>query len=430
MSAAQFPEKLAILFQPARYKVAWGGRGSAKSWGFARALLILGAQKPLRILCVRELQASIADSVHKLLSDQIDLLGLSHAYVVEKAQIYGTNGTTFSFEGIRHNVSKVKSYEGIDICWVEEAQSVTENSWNTLVPTIRKAGSEIWVSFNPLWESDKTYQRFVVNTPTNALVVRMSWRDNPWFSAELRAEMEDLKARDHDAYMNVWEGECIRTLDGAIYAYEIRQAETEERITRVPVEPSASVSCAWDLGRRDSTSIWFHQKVGFEHRLVDFYEAAGKDISHFCKVLQDKPYVYDTMFLPHDAKAKSLGTKLSIEEQLRQRHFRVRVVPRLSITDGINATRLLWPNLWFDQRKCEAGLKHLRNYRFNVDEKTELRSVSPVHDEASHAADALRTLAVGMRPQKAREEGQVSGVLASRAARVFGLLGNSNGWMR
>lgn len=430
-ASAQFPEKLQILFSPARYKVAYGGRGSTKSWGFARALLILGCQKPLRILCVRELQASIADSVHKLLSDQIELLGLQHEYTVEKAQIYGSNGTTFSFEGIRHNVSKVKSYEGIDICWVEEAQAVTLNSWNTLVPTIRKPGSEIWVSFNPLWDSDETYQRFVINTPTNASVVKMSWRDNPWLSDELRQEMEDLKARNYDAYLNVWEGECIRTLEGAIYANEIRQAELEGRITRVPLEPSVSVSCSWDLGRRDTTCIWFHQRVGMEHRFIDFLEASGKDISYFLKALQDKPYIYDTMFLPHDAKAKTLGTKLSIEEQIRARRYRVLVGRKLSIVDGINATRLLWPSMWFDQAKCADGLKHLRNYHFDVSESSGERSVNPVHDAASHAADALRTFAVGMRPPKERKAVAAGDAATrSRFARAWGVLGTSTGWMR
>src|SRR6185437_15618646 len=157
---ANFPEKLSYLFKPKRYKVAYGGRGGAKSWGFARALLILGAQKPLRILCTRETQKSIGDSVHKLLDDQIKLLGLEKFYEVQKSAIIGANGTEFIFAGIRQNVHNLKSYEACDICWVEEAQTVSKSSWDVLVPTIRKEGSEIWVSFNPDLETDETYQRF------------------------------------------------------------------------------------------------------------------------------------------------------------------------------------------------------------------------------------------------------------------------------
>src|SRR5262249_44110905 len=153
------------LFRPKRYKVLYGGRYGMKSWGAARALLMLGTQKPLRILCARELQNSIKDSVHKLLSDQIEILGLREFYDIQQTSIKGVNGTEFSFEGIRHNISKIRSYEGIDICWVEEAVLVSSTSWETLIPTIRKEGSEIWMTFNPELEQDETYKRFVKDPP-------------------------------------------------------------------------------------------------------------------------------------------------------------------------------------------------------------------------------------------------------------------------
>src|SRR6185437_8216085 len=177
---ANFPEKLSYLFKPKRYKVAYGGRGGAKSWGFARALLILGAQKPLRILCARETQKSIQDSVHKLLSDQVKALGLEEFYQVQKAAIIGANGTEFAFAGIRQNVGNMKSFEGCDICWVEEAQNVSKHSWSVLIPTIRKEGSEIWVSFNPELETDETYQRFVIRPYPGCEPVKINWSDNPW----------------------------------------------------------------------------------------------------------------------------------------------------------------------------------------------------------------------------------------------------------
>jgi phage terminase large subunit len=146
---AQFPRKLSLLFRPSRYKVLHGGRGSGKSWGVARALLILAAQKPMRILCTREVQNSILESVHKLLSDQVETLGLSHFYEIQKTTIKGSNGSQFIFEGLRHNINSIKSMEGVDVCWVEEAEKVTDDSWRILIPTIRAPGSEIWVTFNP-----------------------------------------------------------------------------------------------------------------------------------------------------------------------------------------------------------------------------------------------------------------------------------------
>ena len=230
----EWPEKLQCLFWPkvndlpVRYRVLYGGRGGAKSWGIARALVILAAKRTLRILCARELQNSIRDSVHKVLCDQIDLLGLGGFYQIEQARIFcPSTGSEISFEGIRNNVTKIKSYEGVDICWVEEANKVTKNSWEVLIPTIRKEGSEIWASFNPELESDDTYQRFVLSPPKNAIVQKISWRDNPWFPQVLKQEMLDLKAKDRDAYLHVWEGECRKSLEGAVYAEELRDCAEE-----------------------------------------------------------------------------------------------------------------------------------------------------------------------------------------------------------
>lgn len=397
---AQFPTKLKPLFQPARYKVLVGGRGGAKSWGIARALLILGAQRPLRILCARELQQSIKDSVHKLLSDQIAALGLSGFYTIEQATIKGRNGTDFAFAGLRHNVTQIKSFEGVDLCWVEEAQTVSKASWETLIPTIRREGSEIWISFNPELESDETYQRFVAKPPEGALVVRMNWSDNPWFPDVLRAEKDALKERDPDAYLTTWEGHCRQTLDGAVYAREIREATAEGRICHVPYDRSKPVHTFWDLGRADNTAIWFAQIVGFEFRCVDYYENSQHHISHYLKVLQDRPYVYGADWLPHDAAARQLGSKLTIEEQMREAGRTVRIAAKLSMADGINAARTIFPNVWFDQAKCADGLQCLRHYRYEVDEHTGQFGAQPLHDLASHGADAFRYMAISLREPK------------------------------
>lgn len=178
----EFPEKLEFLFQPARYKVARGGRGSGKSWGFARALLLLGVQNVERILCARELQKSIKQSVHQLLRDQIAALGLSHFYQVYESEIRGINGTRFYFSGLSDQTAdSIKSFEGCTKVWIEEGQSVSDRSWSILIPTIRTAGSEIWVTYNPELETDPTHQRFVARPPHDCVSILMNWRDNPWF---------------------------------------------------------------------------------------------------------------------------------------------------------------------------------------------------------------------------------------------------------
>lgn len=237
---AEFPQKLDFLFKPKRYKVAYGGRGGAKSWGFARALLILGAEKPLRILCARETQKSIKDSVHGLLEAQIRSLGLEEFYEIQQAAIIGVNGTKFTFAGIRQSsVADIKSFEGCDICWVEEAHTVSKHSWEVLIPTIRKDGSEIWITFNPDLESDETYKRYVVSPPNpeRATVVKIDWRDNPWFPQTLREEMEELKAKDREAYDHVYEGGCRTIGEGSYFGnvlsdYLIVSLEQVEKLTK------------------------------------------------------------------------------------------------------------------------------------------------------------------------------------------------------
>lgn len=211
----QIPEVMSFLFEPARYKIAYGGRGGVKSWSFARALLIKGAQTPLRILCAREFQNSIKESVHQLLCDQMKLIDLQNYYQVFNTEIKGITGTEFFFAGLKQNVTKIKSMEGIDVCWVEEAEKVSENSWSVLIPTIRKSGSELWISFNPHQETDPTYKRFITSPPPTltksgrryCIVVETGWRDNPWLPEELEMEKDYLAHVDKDAYDHVWEGQ-------------------------------------------------------------------------------------------------------------------------------------------------------------------------------------------------------------------------------
>ena len=393
---AEFPAPLQCLFEPKRYKVLWGGRGAGRSWGVSRALLIKGTTKPVRVLCARELQNSIAESVHKVLSDQITALGLDSFYEVQVNRILGRNGTSFSFEGIKNNINKIKSYEGIDVCWVEEANKVSRNSWGVLIPTIRKEDSEIWMTFNPELETDYTYKRFVLEAdPALMHVVKMTWKDNPFFPDVLKDELERDKRLDYDHYLNIWEGHCVQVLEGAIYAKELRRAQEENRICSVPYDREWPVDTFWDLGRADATSIWFAQRVAMQYRILDYFSGTGEgDIAHYLHEIQQKGYLIGTVWLPHDAKAKRLGTKRSIEEQVRQAGYRVRIVPKLSLVDGINAARAIFPNCWFDEGRCGDGIQSLRHYRYRIVDGQ--YSNEPVHDWASDGADAFRYLALSL----------------------------------
>lgn len=370
--------------------------------------MVKGAEKPIRVLCAREIQKSIKDSVHQLLTDQISAMGMEGVYQVLTAEIRGSNGTLIVFEGLKHNVKNIKSLEGIDICWVEEAQTVSKSSWETLIPTIRKDGSEIWVSFNPELETDETYQRFVTRPPTGATVVKINYHDNPWFPAVLRQEMEDLKERDYDSYLNVWEGHCKQTLDGAIFANEIRLATKDNRFTRVPYDASKPVDTFWDLGRADMTAIWFAQVIGFEFRLIDYYENQGFALNHYLKVIKECPYQYGTHWLPHDAQNELLASELTIEQQMRAANHKVGIVPKVSITAGIDAARAIFSKCYFDNEKCADGLHALRHYRYDVDPDTKEYSQKPLHDWASHGADAFRYMALALRTPKKIEWKQPS----------------------
>lgn len=424
MANVQFPHKLQFLFEQWPFKVAKGGRAGAKSWSFARALLLIGANPGIlwpgrtdgpRIICARETQKSIAESVHQLLEDQIKLMRLDSLYRVEKAKIHGPRGCEFLFTGIRQaSVDDIKSFEAADICWVEEAHIVSKRSWDILIPTIRKDGSEIWVSYNPELETDATHQRFVVHPQPEYIdgkpyckVVTVNWSDNPWLSEKSRREKDLSKISAPDDYEHIWEGQTVQVVEGAIFRNELLAADKEQRITRVPYDPIAPVHTFWDLGFGDNTSIWFAQSIGFEYRLVDFLSASGQGLQWYVKQLQAKPYVYGTDWLPHDAQAHELGTGRTIEEQLRGFGRTVRIVPKVSIVDRIAAGRTVFPKCWFDADKCADGIQALRHYRYEINDKLGTANKDPLHDWASHPADAFTYFGVAVKepakPQPKRE---------------------------
>jgi phage terminase large subunit len=377
----------------------WGGRGSAKSWTTAAALVHLATMKPLRILCARETQKSIQESVHRLIKDTIDRLGVSNLFEVQEARILGTNGSDFAFAGIKQqSIANLKSFEGVDICWVEEAQVVTKRSWDVLIPTIRKPGSEIWITFNPELDTDETYTRFVLDPPDNAWVQRINWNDNPWFNKEMDDERRLMERRDPIGYRTVWEGECRPAVEGAIYARELDDLLRGGRFAVVSHDPLLRTHTVWDLGWNDQTVILLVQRAATELRIVGAlirrFSTYEQDIQALKDWASERPGLqWGTDFLPHDAKAQTKTAGGRTGEQIVKALGRtVEIVPNLTVEEGIKQVRTAFPRLWID-KSCQDWLNAIKRYHRQVSTdgaKTGL----PVHDDASHGADALRYLAI------------------------------------
>lgn len=421
----QLPEYHEDLLTPSRYKVFYGGRGAAKSWTFAIVLLAIGMSRPIRVLCARELQVSIQDSVHKLLSDVINNNpGMQAFYEIQNKTILGKNGTEFSFKGLKHNASEIKSYEGIDYVWIEEAQAVSDKSWEVLIPTVRKEGSEIWISFNPKNATDPTYQRFVTRKRDNAIVRKVGWQDNPFFPKVLNDERLDLLQSDVEAYKHVWEGEFDTRYSGSVYAKFINQ----ERITPlVKHDPEYPVYTAWDKGYGDATAIVFFQIGNGEVFIIDYFEDNQEDIRYYCQVLygreikvlerdldtgdvnkwefgEDIPehshrraYKYDdTMahFAPHDAYAKLMEAGgRSMVDQAKRFGIKFFQVPATAHLNSEEALRTTLPKCWINQDKCADLVYALTHYHYEWDEDRKRYSKLPYHDWSSNGCDAAEIMA-------------------------------------
>lgn len=373
------------LFKPNRYKVFYGGRGGAKSWAFARTLVVLAYTQPLRILCAREFQNSIADSVHRLLSDQIDVLGLGQWFKVQNATITSlTTGSEFLFKGLRHNINEIKSLEGVDICWVEEAQRVSDDSWGILIPTIRKDGSEIWMSFNPGSPDDPTYKRFVLNPPPDALVVKVGWEDNPWFPEVLRREMEHCRRTDPNAYAHIWGGEPITMTEACIFRdkWEVRAFETPERVERF------YYGADWGFAKDPTCLIRSYTLTQDDCLYID-QEAYGVGVE-----LDEIPQLFDSVEGARRWPIKADSARPETISYLRRGRpgedgFNIEAAKKWSgsVQDGIEYLRKFRKIVVHE--RCTHTADEMRLYSYKVDRVS--GDILPViEDRNNHCIDALR----------------------------------------
>ena len=391
---APFHRIFEVLDEPHRYKVCYGGRGGGRSWAYARALLIDAWRNPLRILCTREIQRSVKDSVYQLLCDQIKLMGLDAHYTIKNDEILGDNGSKFIFAGLRQQeILNLKSMESIDRVWCEEAQNISERSWQVLIPTIRKPGSEIWITFNPGMVTDPTWMRFVENPPPDTVLIQASYHNNPWFPEELEAERLHCKKYDKENYENIWEGKPRETVSGAIYHREVVEAIESKRIRPCPPDPILKTHCVLDLGWNDQTSIIFVQRQGSEIRIIDYLEDSHRTLDDYAAEIKNKRYNLGTIYLPHDGAAKNLQTGMSPKDILIRMGFSVQVIPQTNVELGIKAARMIFRQVYFDEKKCARLLECLKRYRRNIPTTTD-EPATPVHDQYSHGADAFRMLAL------------------------------------
>lgn len=394
----EVPRKLKPLLKPCRYKGAYGGRGGAKSHFFAEQLIIRCFSSPTRAVCIREVQNSIRDSVRQLLIDKIEKFGLQDQFDVLEAEIRGRNGSLITFRGMQsYNAANIKSLEGFDVAWVEEAQTLSKHSLELLRPTIRKEGSELWFSWNPRHKTDPVDAFFRKRPPNDAICVAVNWMDNPWFPEVLRQEMLHDFEIDEDNAEHVWNG-AYGASQGAILAKWVNRAERDGRI-HDGIEPDlfgAPIQVSCDIGYRDTTSFWYwQQKIG-GFSLLTYEGDICQDVDDWIPRIKAKlnslgPVRLGKIWLPHDAKAQTFRSKHTVVEQFLEAFGagKIDVVPQSKKQDQINAARTVIERCEFHSTNCEAGLDGLRAWEFEYNEELQVLSRAPLHNWASHPSDAF-----------------------------------------
>lgn len=424
----KLPEKIGQIFQgKATYRGAYGGRGAAKTIGFANMaisdIMRLTDQGPWNFLCGRELQKSLQDSVFSVIASQIDKLDVQDAFEVGQKYIRCKNGNEFLFYGLRSNIAEVKGLHRVRRTWLEEAQSVSQPSLTYLLPTVLRDFSdcELWASWNPDDEEDPIHEMFVTNADESIKCVKVNYYDNPWFPESLdKLRLRDLKNKPHQ-YDWIWEGSFNLNSEAAVYAKWIDAS----RFVNGLYDPNLAVFTVWDVGFSDDTAIWFFQVVGNEVRCVDYYENSREDVKHYCEQLYGREivvdeygpngkivrfslgkeipgaehraaYKYGSHYVPTDASHKLLAAGgRSIVDQMFDVNIKAKVVHPTSQQNQIEAARLSLGFTWFDPERCKQGLRSLRKYQFKYNENKSSYSKEPDHDLGgySHAADAYEMIA-------------------------------------
>ena len=392
------PQPFIELFEPTknwRHIAYYGGRSSGKSTTVAIALVTKATSQPLRILCTREFQASLNDSVYKLLADTIEKYKFP-GWTVGREYIRNSNGSEFIFAGVRNNIQSIKSMEGISVCWGEEASTFSMDSLDVLIPTIRKPGSYFIWTFNRLTAEDPIWEKICKNPDERTYVKKVNSTDiEKLLSPEIIFEREKMRKENPELFEHIYLGEPLTANTGSVFGKQLSQAREDGRIGRVPYDESLGVYTAWDLGVGDATAIWFFQTTpGGEIHFIDHYESSGEDLGHYISVIQNKPYQYNKHFLPHDANSRELQTNMTRVEFFRNRGINnVDVLRPTKFTLGQDDISLVarpkFSKCWFDEEKCKRGLECLRAYHFAYDERNKLLKDKPEHDWSSHSSSAF-----------------------------------------
>lgn len=373
------PEIFYGLLEEHRYYVYYGGRGSAKSHSIARYLICQALRSTNKILCTRELQSSIMESVHSLLYGIINQYRLSPYFYVKNHEIVCINGSHFIFKGLAHNIEAVKSTEGIDICWVEEADKVSQASWDVLIPTIRKPNSKIIVTFNPTHEDDPAYQDFVVNTKPDSISQKVNYTDNPYFPEVLRKEMEHLKATDYEKYLHVWEGELRTTSDAQVFKgkYVVKEFSSEgvEAFFHGMDFGFANDPCAFIRCFIRDNDLYIDREA-FGH---------GVEISELSALIR-------SVIAGRHYKIKadcSRPETISYLANLREDNWNIEAAKKWSgsVEDGISYLKSF--NKIIVHPSCTQIIKEFKHYCFKIDKRT--NEILPIIiDDYNHGIDALR----------------------------------------
>lgn len=401
MADAEIPVAFKDLFDPQYRDFAYyGGRGGAKTHSVGGALIIQAAQAPLRVVCAREIQNSIRDSSKQLLEDKIKAYGLESRFKITDTEIVGLNGSKFIFKGMWRNPDAIKSLEGADVFWGDEANRFSERSIRLVRPTMRKPGSRMIWTWNPEFDHDPIDKLFrgEAGPPPRSLVKKIGWEDNPYFrNSPLWEEMEFDYARDAGKAAHIWGGEYATAIDGAYYTKQLEQASKEGRISSVGRDPTIRVRTFWDLGRNDATAIWVAQFVGREIRFLDYIEGRGQEMGYYINELRSRGWDGCLCVLPHDGANTTVTSVYgSAEAILRNAGFEVQVVPNQgkgAALARVEAARRLFPIMWFNKEECHHGIKALSAYHERIDDKRNV-GLGPMHDWASDPADAFGLAAI------------------------------------